>query len=629
MSAARIPRLVRWARARRGALVFGALLAVALGALAAGTTRRPPPDAIAWPAGREQVYALSWTTHATSRALSGAPASDGEPPALESRVTLEGRLVLASYGAEGDATVLTARFEDLTRVDVSALGRDLLPSLDAARAELEGKSAELALKPSGEIADVRFRPRDPALFRYLMRAVVAELALELRAPANGTWTAASVEGPSGQGPVRFARAPERPLVVTRTRERYDTLLAWPLGAPPPQKLDSAAEIRLEPSGVLGELTDRETLEAARPGRANDVTSTTTFSLRRREERRFDASTRPDGFAPAAAAPEAGTETAEQRRERLARRSEGVTIDSIVDDLRVYSVVPEGKSTRWAWVASGYLELHPEKSAELAGRMRELDTNAKALTIDLLMTVGHAEAQAAIVGALRDGLVAPGVERALLLQRMARIERPTKATAVFVSELYAAAKAAGDVPTRRSAAIALGGLVSGLAETDRLAARELDDPLVLDLHAATDPKDREILLLSLGNAGLEEDAIAIRLSSAHASYEVRAAVATALRRVDGPEIRRTLLELFADPHPRVQLDALTSLDRRAPTEGDLEVMLATLEKGGVDDGNLEALLNYLARRKDAAIAKAMLDLIASRDDIDARTRARAARIREGA
>src|SRR5262249_38267665 len=160
---------------------------------------------------------------------------------------------------QGDSYLLTARFDHLKRAEVHALGTSLLPSVATAHEQLEGRSAEIRIKPTGEIVSVRFQPKDPALFRYLMQAALTELGIGLRDAKTKEGTA-EAEGPSGRGSVRFNRDGNRPLVVRRTREKYDTLGAWPIGEPPPQKLESTGEVLLDPKGTIDELSEHENLE---------------------------------------------------------------------------------------------------------------------------------------------------------------------------------------------------------------------------------------------------------------------------------------------------------------------------------------------------------------------------------
>ena len=608
------------------------------GATPKGNDRGPAPVRIDWPAGKEQVYALSWTTSTETTGM-GAMSSAGDVrdvrdgrdarAALRSQVELVGELVLASYGRAGAGAdagyVLTARFDHLARASVRAFDQALLPSLDVARGELEGRTAELTVTPSGDVTDVRFHAKDPALFRYLMQAVLTELAVDLR---DGAAWKAEIDGPSGHGPVRFARDGSEPRVVTRTRERYDALTAWPLADDPlDQSLESKGRVTLEPSGVLGEVTDEERLEAARPGAKKDVVSKTSFTLTKRSERAFDASKPPEGIAEPMIAAGAASETPAQHRARLEQRTEGVTLASIVDEIRIHAAVPRGKSGRWAWIAEGYFELHPEKTEELVDAMRALDINAKAYAVDVLVMVGHEKAQAAARRAFVEKIILPGVEYALMVQRLQHLNHPAQETADFVAASYAAAKARRDTPARYASAVALGGIVHHLAESDRIAARKLDDALVLDLYAARIPRDREVLLLALGNAALEEDSLAIRLSAHDESPSVRAAVASALRRFEGPPVRATLLELFMDGHDAVQREAIASLDRRELGPDELARILAGVESGRPSRSNAQAFVNFLAKRRDAGPQiDAMLDRLLERQDLDGETIGRIARIR---
>jgi hypothetical protein len=133
-------------------------------------------------------------------------------------------------------------------------------------------------------------------------------------------------------------------------------------------------------------------------------------------------------------------------------------------------------------------------------------------------------------------------------------------------------------------------------------------------------------MALGNAALEEDGLAIRLKAHDPSPKVRIAVAGALRRFDGPEVRTTLLESFRDPDEIVQREALASLDRRDLTHAELAEMLATIKLGRVPRGNVQNLANFIAKRREGgAEIDAMLEVLRERTDLDGQTMGRLERI----
>jgi len=548
---------------------------------------------------------------------------------LDSKVGIDGDLVVSSYGKEGEQLFLAARFENLTRADVIALGKPLLPTKESARQELEGRSVEIFVKPStGEITRVRFHPHDSALFRHLMSAVVTELDFRIATPTGPA--SANLDGPSGRGPVRFATNGATPRQITRTRERYDELGAWPIGELPPQKLSNTGHVAIDPkSGTIDEIVETEKLEAARSSSQRpDVTSDTSFALKKKATRNGTPPRRTGfedvGVSALAARMDAG-ESEEARKARLEERTAGMSLETIVDDIHIAAALPKGRSTRWGWLAMGYLELHPEKCNELVARMEPLDAQGKGLTIDVLVSTGTKEAQAALVRAFAEDspvIKAGTPEEAILFMRLGFLTAPTKETADFVAERYAKAKAKDDIPMTRSSAIALGDLISAVAKTDRIRARELDDALVLDLYAAKDVNDRSILIRALGNAALEEDAIAIRLQSHDPEPAVRTAVATALRRFDSPEVHRTLIELMGDERVGVQSSAISAFDRKQLTENELDQILQLVETKKIHSTNMQSFLNFMSKRKKMPTGRIILEVLAKQPELDPQARARA-------
>jgi len=611
-----------------------ALAALAIAFVVRANTKPAAPAQIDWPAGEEITYSLDWKTSTQTTALTAiaSEANDGQG-ALKSGVDVGGDLIIRSYGKQGDAFLVAARFANLTRVNVTAFDQALVPKLQDARAELEGHDAQLLVKPDGSIAEVKFSAKDPALFRYLMQAVLAELSVSMKpgdAPKlEKQWTA-DLDGPSGHGPATITRDENDPFTFTRTRDKYASISAWPDGSELSQSLTSKGSFKVGRSGGLERVYDEESFEAARAGAKQDVVSHTSFALQQKSMTMRDAKEAPPVLADPMSSATPDVEDDAMRERRLTARTEGVTVDTIVDEVKIHALVPKGRSGRWAWVAKGYFELHPEKTAELVDKMRGLDQRAKGYAIDLLVATAHPKAQAELVRAFKEEIIPPGREYALLVQRVGHLKNPTKETGQFFAQRYATAKAENDIPARRATAITLGALAFHIAERDHAEARELADPLVMDMFAAKDPKDHEMLILAVGNASLPEDARAIRLQAHDEVAPVRRAVASALRRTDSPETRTTLIEMMADPDESVEETAISSLDRRELTRNDVAAMLDQVRSGKTRDQAMASLVNILTTRRENAPPEIvdLLDAIAARPGTPPDARQRALRLRDG-
>ncbi len=618
-------------RVWHGAVALAALVSVFV---VRGLAAPAAPSQIDWPAGQEITYTLEWKTSTQTTALTAVAAdvSDGQG-ALKTGVDVGGDLVLHSYGKKGDDFLVTARFANLSRASVTAFDQALIPSLGDARAELEGHEAQLVVKPDGRIMDVKFAAKDPALFRYLMQGVLTELSVSMK-PGNPPtveekWTA-DLEGPSGRGPATFSRDAQDPFTFSRTRERYDAIAAWPGSPDLQQSLTSKGSFKVGRSGGLERVSDEESLEAARAGAQKDVVSRTSFTLEKKSAAMLD----PTAAVPVLADPVSGaapeTEDEAARERRLSARTEGVTVDTILDEVKIHALVPKGKSGRWAWIAKGYFELHPEKTAELVDKMRGLDQLAKGYVIDLLVATAHPTAQAELVRAFRDEIIPPGREYALLVQRVGHLKTPTKETGQFFAQRYATAKAQNDIPARRATAITVGALAYHIADRDREEARALADPLVLDLLAAKEPKDRELLILAVGNDSLAEDARVLRLQAHDEVAPVRRAVASALRRIDDADVRTTLIEMMSDPDESVEEMAISSLDRRALSRNDIAAMTDQVRSGKTHDQAMAPLVSILTTRRENAPPEVvdLLNAIAERPGTSPDARQRALRLRNG-
>jgi HEAT repeat protein len=99
-------------------------------------------------------------------------------------------------------------------------------------------------------------------------------------------------------------------------------------------------------------------------------------------------------------------------------------------------------------------------------------------------------------------------------------------------------------------------------------------LVHELDNSTSPDDQLVRLIALGNAGPDDALTSIGRMMGSTSENLRAAAATALRRITQPGADEMLAVLLNDPSPVVRASALRALAERAPTEAGL-LLLGTL------------------------------------------------------
>ena len=100
---------------------------------------------------------------------------------------------------------------------------------------------------------------------------------------------------------------------------------------------------------------------------------------------------------------------------------------------------------------------------------------------------------------------------------------------------------------------------------------------------------------LGNAGLAEDAAAVTIYAADPSDEVRAAVASGLRRMPSESAVATLLRLVTDPSGAVARAAIASLFRHALTDSAWGTLNDAIAADRIGDAARAVLVNELARR----------------------------------
>ena len=568
-----------------------------------------------WPAGTELTYALDWEAAEAQRLPSQRP--DDAP--ARSRQHFTGKLVLRSYGrGAGDAFTLTARLEGLSRHELDFWGRAPLADDAAARAQLEGHAATLTVTPSGAVRSVGFAADAPDLFKHLMQTLLTEAQVPVPAApdADGTWEA---EEPSRFGLAQVHYEAVAATTLHRERTGYRRLHALS-GEPGPHSVTSRGVAELAPAGHLTRLHEEETLavRSAQGGAVLDATVALTLALERAG--RFDAVAQPLAASVDLRTP-GQVEISDSASTRLLeQRAAGMTGEMLVGDLRQMAnggLLPE--HNRWLWRATGLLKLHPELARELLPLLLSPATNAtgRALVLDLLAGAGTSEAQAVMREALDRPALTQDKAYPLLLQRFSLVAEPDAQSAAFLARVSEQSR---DVHVQRAGAMSLGSVIGKLQDQPAVARSHLAR-LTAEASGAQDPATKATLLRAVGNAGMPESEPMLRGLATEPSPEVRAAVASALRRQPSEAATRTLVTLVQDAHPGVAETAMTSLGERVLPADALGALTAAALAGKTPEGSERALVTLLhAQRLSGADVDAALRAVQARtQDGDLRAR----------
>lgn len=574
-----------------------------------------------WPAGTRQVYSLRWTSEERAR-LPGA----GQ--ALEGRLALEAELVLRSFGREGDGWLLGASLQALRQHDVVLLGQAALPDAATAAATLTGHEARVLMGPDGRVRGLGFGADSPPLFRHLLQALLteAQVVVPVGATAPGWEDAAATM--LGTAPVRYGVT--GPLALTRTRGAHTALHVLP-GQPlatARQQPGSKSTATLDARGWLERLTAEESLTVADAKGEPVLSSLLTLALELARVERFDV-------AAEAPLPEAaellrpgelnpGPDAAAQA---LAQRVDGLTAGELLETLRGPGNTGRAPDhNRWFWRATGLLQLQPELAKELAAIFAAPETTGRgrALVMDLLASAGTPQAQAVMREALDSRVAREDGQFPMLLQRFTLVETPEPESATWLAREHEAATRRGEAHVRRASAMSLGAAAGGLWQGGHeREAREHADALRRTLESTQAAEDRAVLVRALGNAALPEQAPLLRELSRDAQAPVREAVATALRRQEGPEATAVLLGLAQDPVVEVQRGALAALVDRPLAAEELGALVQAVLEGRTARDSDGMLVSVLTTRMEdhPRVLEALRWLLARSEDGDLQARIR--------
>ncbi len=222
-------------------------------------------------------------------------------------------------------------------------------------------------------------------------------------------------------------------------------------------------------------------------------------------------------------------------------------------------------------------LHPESCGSLAARAASAgpDSAAQQILIGALSSVGTGPAQAALVGLLEDGAVAPKTAM-LIIQSLGLSGRPaTPATQAAVAEL--AAKAS-DPEVASVATLALGMIANGLAASEPGRAAELVKGIIADIGRSDSKERTRLLLLALGNSGSDLALPIFRQYLKSDTSALRSVAASGLRWVQAPGADDLLAEaLTTDTESSVRTEAAFGLSFREPTPVTMKAQIRSFKE----------------------------------------------------
>ncbi len=360
--------------------------------------------------------------------------------------------------------------------------------------------------------------------------------------------------------------------IARTREQYTSLHLGAISPTAPST--SEAEAVLE-GGVLRSITAAEAVSGT-------TASTGPFELAFTLRATLAGVSRVPVGEPVAALRERLTRSNASlpvaQRGVLMARLRGMTPESMLEDLFVFGTngnIPN--AMEWMWRATALLTLQPELCADvvLFATDPEIEGEGHAFALQLLASVGHGEAQAA----LRDVLSLPNVrsdaEFDQLVQRGVLVPELDEDTVRFYEEL--ADSSDTDVNLTASNVLATAA-DQALERGDTARSAEIADRLVQGFEAASTAGEREARLRVLGNAADPSLTAPLLAASEAPSPDLRGAAARGLRNQQGPEVTERLHTLALDEDVYVRRRALESMAERGMTAADWDRLAPSLAGG---------------------------------------------------
>lgn len=588
---------------RLGAIVLVSTFAVGAGWLWWASAPIGAPDSVpsaeaasVWPPLTRTTYRFEYRSEESVRPLADIGKERvGSGDAISGALELRGELVVESSPAEDRQIQLR-----ITRLERAALSVNEQPVAGLSEI-LVGAALGFERGPRGLFTQYVVPEGAQPLLVQTLRGLGMRLQVAAAESAGEARFEVQEELPHGKAHSIYERVGEGKW--RRQRPRYDTLdVSENLRAMPKVELAALAEIQLGARGALERLSDTESITVL-ADEAEILRGTSTLSLER-----VDAAELLERWALAGRARAlAEVHTSEALEQRVqAERTEGLTRADAVEMLRKHmneGTLPDHR--RALWRLTGLLEMEPELAKDLEGLLLEETTSSKgrALLLDVLVSVGHDEAQAAVRNGLDADVSKRDRARSAHYQRLGLIEFPNLDTLRFAQRDFDAAQASGSLDLRLLTAYTAGAVAGHARSSDdpalRSAANAVGSSISGLLAAAGTPVEQKHLIKALSN--VKDDRFHAQLAGFVNSpdHGVRESTARAFREPVSALGRSQLIGLVRDENPFVQTEAIRALEKHILVDSDWERIAQVITSGGLHVRNHRILLDFVKHRRATA------------------------------
>jgi hypothetical protein len=577
-------------RVHRGRAAVGAPAAGAAAAAAGGTA---PP---LFPVGVRQRYEIDYATRVVTTA--------GQPLA---GFALEGSLELTGLSA-APTRLVRGQFAGTLNAQAGGAGA-------AGDGEGMAQAAQhpflLAFAADGTFQGARGEPGLPPFVGRLWSALGEYLQLRRGAAGATDWQLEESDA-AGRYLARYqsTAAGAGAVAIVKKKLRYTSTATQAVSS---YEVRSAASgFELDADGRLASLGVGESLRArvgSQSGPVPGFESTTTLDLRRSATETVPsllASWLAEGARAAALRGGPGVDQRARDRALIDGMDVAEALSRMLPLGKIESSREERERAGRAFVAfTALVRQDPDALAAAEANLRK----GGPLTITLLAALrdaGSPEAQALLAEMSGRGSPLAPEQRFEATRALSLVATPTAATVEALRGLRA------DPEVAAQATYGLGSALHRLEVQDPALASEVRGDLLDQLGAARTAGARSLVLTALGNAGDPATLSAIAAFQQSDDAAVRAAVAQALRRIEGPQADAMIASLCQDSAASVRLSAVSAADQR-PASAALTAAVSALALGEPEFKVRAKAVNLLAQQLAGAPGVAdTLSVVASRD-----------------
>jgi len=450
--------------------------------------------AFEWKPGTQYAYSLKYKSE-NSASVFKPGKTVGEPDIMVATTVFDTTLLFKTYERKRDSYLLGVSITDIKKAELSFAGNNILKDEDTLRTVFTNQEAIIKINSAGNIQSIYFSKSANPVFENIIKMLLGDIQTNIS--KQFAWEAMEK---NNTGTVMAAyiayEFDSDEIKVKKEKKLYTTMpvLKMHRARKHTQATSALFNISLNRNGYLGNLSGKESVKVTDTKGRRLFLDKKSIAMKLVKISEFEnkgaklysklSLMKDDKLGTVKLGKDSRKNMLQQQSKSMTKKEMLETLDHFARTGKIY------KKDLFLWRTAGFLKLHPEASFDLVPVFKDKNTNsdARMLIMGVLASVGHKEAQAAILQIIGSDAAKGDKFYPILRQNLAFIEKPGKEIVDYVADNYRESRKSGKL--KHSSSLTLGAVTKRLYENGQKEEADRFNDIIID------PASRDLTWIEL-------------------------------------------------------------------------------------------------------------------------------------